>query len=374
MAHDTSGGKRYAFLDWTRGLATCIMLQGHVFHSFTHNDLRADGPYRLSQFFGGLTPAVFLLLTGVTYAFLMDSKSKKEPSAWRRFTSAVCRARYLLIIGLLFRLELGITSFDQGDWRNFFKVDILNCMAISMVVLAPLALLTTLERIRYGALAGLCIAAASPLVSQLGLLWMHPFLRHYFVPDPNAFPLFPWGAFVAFGLCFGSVLRVTAETEMNRLMQWAAVFGIVLVVGGHYAGDMPFNVYPQSDFWLNAPPLILIKTGIILLIGSWAYLFTTYLNPNGWSFVRQLGTTSLLVYWVHTELVYGRWLGAWKENLSVPQTALMAIFVIAAMVLLSVARTGWKGFPGVLPLLKERFQRMGLSAPAQPLAGPAAGD
>lgn len=41
------GGQRLAFLDWTRGFAALIMLQGHVFHSFTSKDLRNDGPYVL---------------------------------------------------------------------------------------------------------------------------------------------------------------------------------------------------------------------------------------------------------------------------------------------------------------------------------------
>jgi len=33
------------------------------------------------------------------------------------------------------------------------------------------------------------------------------------------------------------------------------------------------------------------------------------LGSQRWSLFRQLGTTSLLVYWVHIEIVYGRWFG-----------------------------------------------------------------
>lgn len=85
--------------------------------------------------------------------------------------------------------------------------------------------------------------------------------------------------------------------------------------------------------------------------------------------MRQLGITSLLVYWVHTELVYGRWLGAWKESLTVSQTLLMAIFVIALMVLLSAAKTGWQGFAGVPALVKDWWASM-----RQPAAVAGAGD
>ena len=46
---------------------------------------------------------------------------------------------------------------------------------------------------------------------------------------------------------------------------------------------------------------------------------------DGWSWVRQFGTTSLLVYWVHIELVYGRWLWFLKNSLTVPQTIAAAL-------------------------------------------------
>ena len=339
------------------------MLQGHVFHSFAHKDLRSNGPYVWSQFFGGLTPAVFLFLTGVTLGFLMDSKSSKEPSGWRRILATVHRARYLLLIGLLFRVQLWFTSFGQSEWQNIFKVDILNCMAAAALLLAPLALLDTRARVWAASLGGLFVAGLAPLVSAAGLTALHPFLRHYLVPDPNFFPIFPWGAFVAFGLGAGSLLRLAPDADLPGLMKRAAIGGAVLAVAALAAASLPIRLYASSDFWLNSPALILIKTGIILLIASTAFYLTSRWKPGHWSPIRQLGTTSLLVYWVHTEVVYGTSLGAWKETLSVPQTILMAVFVIASMVLLSVASTGWRGFPGVPALFSEWRASLGAPLP-----------
>jgi len=364
MAGPRSGGKRLAFLDWTRGFAACIMLQGHVSHSFTHKDLRNDSFYILSQFCGGLTPAVFLFLTGVTLGFLMDSMSKKQPSGWQRILGTLHRARYLLVIGILFHFQMWATAFGQSEWVNIFKVDILNCMAITIALLAPLSLLDTPARIRYGAVAGFAIACGSPLVTQLDLSWMNPFLRNYLVPSHSFFSLFPWGAFVAFGLCCGSVLRLAKDDDLPRIMPWAGLIGLVLIYASRFLADVPFTLYSKAEFWLDSPLLILIKLGVILLLACWAFIMTRWINPDGWSFVRQLGTTSLLVYWVHTELVYGRWLGAWKETLSVPQTVLLDIFVIGSMVLLSVAKTGWEGFPGVPALLKDWWASLRQPAPA----------
>jgi fucose 4-O-acetylase-like acetyltransferase len=115
-----------------------------------------------------------------------------------------------------------------------------------------------------------------------------------------------------------------------------------LILGAHAVWNLPGSVYKQSEFWLNSPALVLIKLGIILFLMAFAFAWNSKVLPqNGWNWLRQLGTTSLLVYWVHIELVYGRWFGLWKENLTAPQTIAAAAGVIALMVLISVAQTEW---------------------------------
>ena len=93
---------RLLYLDWMRGIAAVIMLQGHVFHSFLRNNLRNDGPYVFSQFLGGMPPAVFLFLTGITLAFLMDSQERKDVPTRSRYLAALRRAGYLLLVAFVF--------------------------------------------------------------------------------------------------------------------------------------------------------------------------------------------------------------------------------------------------------------------------------
>src|ERR1700677_1722412 len=68
---------RLHYLDWVRGLGALIMLQGHVFDSYLKPELRFGGAFTFSQFVGGMPPAMFLFLTGITLAFLMDSCERK---------------------------------------------------------------------------------------------------------------------------------------------------------------------------------------------------------------------------------------------------------------------------------------------------------
>jgi uncharacterized membrane protein len=346
---DSSARLRY--LDWTRGLAALIMLQGHTFHSFARTDLRDQGPYVFSQFLGGIAPAIFLFLTGITMAFRMDSDERRGMTPGARVISALSRARYLLIIAFLFRIQLWLFSLPWNPFSIILKVDILNCMAVAGAALSVMAVFRTHERARLCAVLGLAIAAASPLISQLDWNGVHPLLKNYIAPDYLFFSFFPWAAFFAFGLSAGSVIRLLKDDQMDRAMQWSALLGGGLIVGGRYFSELPFSLYPNSEFWLNSPAQILMKLGVVLWILPFAFLWTRYVASTGWSLVRQLGTTSLLVYWVHIELVYGRWLGAWKESLDNMQVVVVSAGVIGLMLGLSVLRTyskKWSAMPAAL--------------------------
>jgi hypothetical protein len=332
---------RLSFIDWTRGLGATIMLQGHAFHSFTHPSLRETSAFIYSQFVGGMPPAIFLFLTGVTLAFLMDSLERKGLSNGQRILGALKRSRYLFLLAFGFRIQMFLFGWPR-PWEDIFRVDVLNCMGFSVAALSVMAVFPTPERARLSAALGAAIAAASPIMAQLDWSGIHPFIRQYLAPDGVLFGFFPWAAFLAFGLSVGSAIRLTAVEDLNRLLQWLAVGGFGAIYFSQYASNLPFSLYAKSDFWIDSPWLIFMKTGICLLLLATGYVWTTYIAKPGWSWIRQLGTTSLLVYWVHVELVYGRWFWYWKENLTITQSSLMAVVVIILMVGLSYTRTNWE--------------------------------
>src|SRR5436309_15726021 len=105
-----SNPDRLRYLDWVRGLGAVIMLQGHVFDSFLKNDLRPGGAFVYSQFVGGMPPAIFLFLTGITLAFLMDSSERKGLAPAARVRSSLVRAGYLFLLAFAFRLQLWLFS------------------------------------------------------------------------------------------------------------------------------------------------------------------------------------------------------------------------------------------------------------------------
>lgn len=348
MKDQNGSSGRLAFIDWTRGAAALVMLQGHTFHSFTRNELRTQGPYMLSQFLGGLPPAVFLFLTGITFAFLMHSQSRQGATMKQRIIAALKRSRYLFLIAFLFRLQLYVFGFPTSPAGEILRVDILNCMGMAMLIFAPMAVFTTVERIKLCTVLGLVIAALSPVVSMIDPKSVPWAISAYFFPSYNYFGFFPWASFLAFGMAAGSILRTVDKSAMERVMLWALVIGLGLAFSAQYFSNLPYTIYAKSEFWLNSPALILIKLGVVLAVLSVAFLWVQYLSlPNRWSLFRQIGTTSLLVYWVHIEIVYGRWFGIWKESLTVPQVLSFTAILIALMAGISIVRTRYKDLQGL---------------------------
>jgi uncharacterized membrane protein len=333
--------QRLAYLDWMRGIAAMTMLQGHVFHSFLRNDLRGGGPYMASQFAGGMPPAIFLFLVGVTYSFGMDSQQRKGASAWGRTRGALKRTGQIFALAFAFRLQMWIFGLGRSPWTDLFRVDVLNNMGFALLLLAPMAVFSTLERIRLCAILGAVIAVMAPLISALDWNGVPPLVKHYLAPDTLYFGFFPWAAFVAFGMSIGSLIRTLDREQIGTAMQWLGGAGVALAFGAWYLSNLPYSLYPHVEFWKDSPGLIFIKLGVLLIILAFGYAWNLGLSSAQWSIVRQFGVTSLLVYWVHVELVYGSWFWFFKESLTVSQTVMAAIGVTILMLGLSLVRTNW---------------------------------
>jgi len=335
-----SSGNRIRFLDWLRGLAAIIMLQGHTFDSFLRPEARTGATFIFSQFFAGQAAAIFLFLTGITYALGMNRREYLP--RWRRVAAALKRARYLFLLAVMFRLQMWAFGWPNSPWTDLLKVDALNLMGATAALLSILAVATGFDRVRWAAVAAVTIAAAGPLISGLNVQGIPAPLRNYFVPSPYFFSIFPWGAFLAFGVAAGSAIPFVERGAWNRVMQWAAISGMGVLLAGQYFSNLPFSIYSNSEFWLNSPALVACKMGITLVLGSAAFLWTEYLC-TGWSWVRQLGTTSLVVYWVHIELTYGRLFKNYQGHLGVGACIAAVAVLILAMIGLSVVvtRTPW---------------------------------
>lgn len=337
--------QRLPFLDWMRGLALVIMIQVHVFNSFARMEQRNGGLYALAVFTGGMAGPLFLFLAGITFAFQMDRLERKEIPPRLRWLACLRRAGYVWGVAYLIRITDWAASWPHSSWEEITRVDILNSMGLALAVFSPATLLKNGRRIRTVLMAAVGIAAVSPLVANWSWTGVPRLVHEYLAPGfgRGHFPFFPCASYVGFGMTAGSALRLTEAPRMDRLMQWSAMFGGLFILSGQYVANLPYAVYPKTNFWTDNPSLIFIRIGIALVILAGCYLWTAYLVAPGWSWLQCLGRSSLLVYWVHLMLVYGPATAAWHTALSIPGTVIAVIAVIAAMVGLAAAWQGWQG-------------------------------
>src|SRR5579884_3784246 len=306
--------KRLAYLDFLRGAAVLLMFETHVFNSFTRLDLRGSEGFVLSQFVGGMAAPLFLFICGITLAWRVEGREDRGLGAGARFSDALKRAGYIWVIALLFRFQLWVFQWRLAAWPTIFKVDILNCMALAAAVCAVVALVSAQRRVGAAILLGSVIAAVAPVAAALDWSAVPWAVRNYIVPSPGAFAFFPCAAYVPFGFATGCVLRRTRGESAKDAFGWIALMGFGLLCAGRFASNQPYSIYAKSEFWINSPGLIVIRTGIMLLMLTGAVICVRAVRLTSW--IVQLGTTSLLVYWVHVELVYGWWLKPWKRTLT----------------------------------------------------------
>ena len=108
---------------------------------------------------------------------------------------------------------------------------------------------------------------------------------------------------------------------------------------------LPHFLDPEHDFWHTSFTFFLIRIGMLFVTLWLSYLWCAK-GPGlrGFSPFIQLGQTSLLVYWVHIEFVYGKYSIIPKRASTALVSTIGLAVIFVAMLLLSLARTKWKAW------------------------------
>jgi uncharacterized membrane protein len=335
---------RFPFLDWMRGLALVIMIQVHTFNSFARMDVRNSGVYAMAVFVGGMAGPLFLFMAGMTFAFQMDRLERKEIPPVNRWLVCLRRAGYVWGIAYLIRITDWAGGWPHAGWDEILRVDILNSMGLAMTAFSVAALAVGGRRIRWVMAGAVAIAVVSPFVANWNWDGAPDVVRQYLQAGYGRghFPFFPCASYLGLGMTAGAAVRLTEAGRMDRVMQWAALIGGGAILAAQYVSNLPYSVYPKTNFWTDNPALIFIRQGVALVILAGCYTWTAYCAGPGWSWMQCLGRSSLLVYWVHLILVYGPLTAAWQKALSIPFTVLTTVALIGLMVGLAVLWQRWR--------------------------------
>jgi len=305
---------RRLYIDWARGLAVLLMIAWHTADAWTRAADRHSAAFGRALVLGGFAAPLFLWLAGLGVALTAERLARTCDSRGAVVRTICRRGLEIFILAFLFRVQAFIVS--PGSYLvTIFRVDILNVMGPAIVAAGLVwaaGANTRALALWYGVVAA-AIALLTPIVRTAAIVDVLPlWFQWYMKPagDLTTFTLFPWAGFVFAGAACGVILATTDNTRAERRAQFAfAAAGLVLVAMGQYMSRRP-SIYEQSEFWTSSPTWFAIRVGILMtalavlyaiseVVANWAYW------SLAWRSLERFGRSSLFVYWIHVELVYG---------------------------------------------------------------------
>jgi uncharacterized membrane protein len=350
------GPRRLGYVDLLRGFACLAMFQVHCYDSWLSPAAKKTTFYGWSRF-GGILPApLFLFLAGISVALVTERMRKKGVEAKQIAATTIRRGAEIFALALLFRVQEFVLGWPWSPWTDLLRVDVLNVIGVSIILMGVVCWIAQQGRVA-NTLAAAAVAlgiamATPPLWTTWRPRWLPWYLESYVngvhnldKPQSWLFPIFPWAAFAFAGLAVGLVLfSEWAEENPGFTVSLLGAGGVAIYYLSIWLDASPVHLYAVYDYWHTSPNFFLLRVALLLAIVFVGYAWCRW-GAGEWGFspLMQMGQTSLLVYWVHIEFVYGRLSILRKGMQTIPAATVGLLLIFAAMVLLSLARTRWKG-------------------------------
>jgi uncharacterized membrane protein len=256
---DRTPSRRCDWLDLIRGWAVIVMIEVHCVNVW----LPAEAIPDWLQYLNGLVAPSFILAAGYSLAL----STFRPDGSIRPFGPTARRLGFILACAYL----LHAPGLNLADWtllatpqkfRELLKIDVLQCIVYSLLILHGLARAIRRPRVY----AGVALAAALAVALAAPRLWLPGVADGWWMPirglvngNPDRgvtalFPLAPWFAFAAFGSVLGTLyreLRVLPAGDRPAARwsepQWLLALGVLgaaLVLWGTRT----------APSWLAGPP------------------------------------------------------------------------------------------------------------------------
>ena len=337
----SASANRRAYIDWMRGLSVLFMIEAHTFDAWTRVADRSQPIWFWVSFIGGLAAPTFLFLAGVSVSMASAARARRTGDRTAASWSVQKRGWEIFGLAFLFRLQTWILS-PGATLKGIFKADILNIMGPSIAAAAWVWGRFNDRRARLIAFGALACAFTylTPVVRYADwVAWLPDPLEWYVRPFPklSVFTVFPWTGYVFAGAFLGELLTAaTTAADEWRMNRWIMAAGVALMPAGYGGAQLP-SLYPpgQSNFWTSSPTYFFIKMGVMLVLMGLIYIyvqrpFSAEPRNPAWSPMLEFGRSSLFVYWIHVELVYG--IFTWPIHKRLPiQWTLVSFVVFSAL-------------------------------------------
>ena len=383
--NDLAPSRRCDWIDQLRGWAVIVMIEVHCVNVWLHQGLIPDW----LNYLNGLVAPSFILCAGYSLAL----STFKPDGSLRPFAPTGKRLCFILLCAYLLHFP-GLTLAEwtvlatPQKFRELFKIDVLQCIVFSLLLLQGLARLIR-KPLGYAAaalLVAIAAAWAAPRLWRPGVAdgWWLP-LRGLINGNTDRgvsalFPLFPWISFASFGSVLGVLYRHKRVLPLAGRSRWSevqwltalTVLGGLLMLWGTWQGklwlwDGSLTASEASRLHNTTLPSVAQRIGVVCAAGGclgWINLLRKpWLGPN---FVDAASRESLLVYMLHLNLIFGVLLAepirsriGWEwHSMGWSGTLVMTALIIALNLAAAVAWQRVRQDPGRV----WKFQKVSLAA------------
>jgi len=290
------------------------MIETHIVNALLRSDIKELTSFKILTFFNGLVAPSFLLCAGLGFAISLNRKWDEYVHFKKAMWRYLLRILFIMIVGYslhlpFFSLKRLLAISDVNIWIPFFQVDILQTIAVSLIIVLIVALLSRNKSVFLYLLSFITILIiyASPIIREMDFASSPIWLRPYFTTEfKSQFPIFPWSAFLMSGCIIGFFyFGKIGSADETKFVRYLIIISIVGIIASLLFVISPIKLYPKYNFWKASPEFFFIRLGLILVALSVIWFYEKKHQVINNSLLIVFGQESLLVYTVHLLIVYG---------------------------------------------------------------------
>ncbi|MHB8905958.1 MAG: heparan-alpha-glucosaminide N-acetyltransferase domain-containing protein [Melioribacteraceae bacterium] len=351
---------RALFIDLLKGMALIIMIEVHVVNELLAPALKETWWFARLNFINGLVAPSFSFASGLVFVLSLQKGIDQLRTFGKEFWRKVSRIGLIFFVGYslhipYYSLTKILANPTQSNLESLYTVDILQLISTGLIflLLARIFIKSENRFYNFSLIVTAIILIISPLTWKIDFAQYMPlFFANYFNKmHGSLFPGFPWWAFVFSGAYVAKYYikakqNSTEKEFAKKLIILGAVFYFISVIVQYFLFPAELaNFRPNPFFFFERFGVILFALGVF-----WFYLQK---KENYKSLILDVSRESLLIYWVHLQLIYREIL--WGKSLiqisEKNYNLLQCLIVTAILIVLMLALAKvWGNLKGRYPV------------------------
>ena len=310
--------------DWLRGIAVLVMIQTHAL-ALLLPVLRQGSFFVTLQWIDGLVAPAFILAAGFSMALTQVRAAATPGGRGARLRKTLRRLGEVLLVATLVNW-MWFPIFREPRW--IFRVDILQCIGLSLLLALPFLFLLA-PHPRALRLVSLGLAALVFGVSPLAEGVRGPLAALLNGSSGAVFPLLPWAGYVYLGAALGATHAISGSRGLALWLVGLLALGLLC----WFLTPQLTEIYPPHQFWVTNPANHARRWTQVCAFALALLALEQLRQGRPLWFIEVFGTSSLAGYFFHEMLLFFRIFGLsfarfWQDRATWPQYwALLAALV-----------------------------------------------